>query len=116
MSTETQTAETIAVVFDGPPANESGRFIEVEDSSGASIAAGEWHDRGDGTWELRLGRAQKRTVLGFVVVGRDGGMVTGASYTNREAAQAYADRWSADAEANRVDWDYRVAEIVESQP
>ena len=54
MTTETQTAETIAIVFDGPPANESGRFIEVEDSSGASIAAGDWHDRGDGTWELRI--------------------------------------------------------------
>lgn len=42
------------VVFDGPPGPESGRFIEVESPESASIAVGEWIDRGDGTWALRI--------------------------------------------------------------
>jgi hypothetical protein len=42
------------IIFDGPPAAQSGRFIEVEDDEGRSINAGEWIDRGDGTWVLRL--------------------------------------------------------------
>lgn len=45
------------VVFDGPPSAESGRFVEVEDEQGRSFNAGEWIDRGDGTWALRIGRA-----------------------------------------------------------
>jgi hypothetical protein len=46
---------TIDIVFDGPPSHESGRFIEIEDSrSHKSIKVGEWIDRGDGTWALRL--------------------------------------------------------------
>jgi hypothetical protein len=42
------------VVLDGPPGAESGRFSEVEDPTGASVNAGEWIDRGDGTWALRI--------------------------------------------------------------
>lgn len=42
----------INIVFDGPPANQSGRFIEVEDENGRSISVGTWRDRGDGTWAL----------------------------------------------------------------
>lgn len=42
------------IVFDGPPASESGRFVEVETDDGASVRVGEWIDRGDGTWALRL--------------------------------------------------------------
>lgn len=42
------------VVFDGPPGPESGRFVEVEDDSGKSVRLGEWHQRGDGYWVLRL--------------------------------------------------------------
>ena len=44
----------IDVVFDGPPSHESGRFVEVEDPNGASVSAGEWIDRGNGLWALRL--------------------------------------------------------------
>jgi hypothetical protein len=44
----------IDVVFDGPPGPESGRFVEVEDMQGHSINAGEWIDRGDGLWVLRI--------------------------------------------------------------
>lgn len=46
----------VVLVFDGPPGHQSGRFIEAEDAQGRSIKAGEWRNRGDGTWELRLGR------------------------------------------------------------
>lgn len=31
-------------------------FVEVEDSNGASINVGEWIERGDGYWALRIGR------------------------------------------------------------
>jgi len=44
----------VDVVFDGPPSHESGWFVEVENESGASVKAGEWIDRGDGYWALRL--------------------------------------------------------------
>ncbi len=42
------------IVFDGPPGHESGRFVEVEDSQGRSFKAGDWIERGDGLWALRL--------------------------------------------------------------
>ena len=44
----------INVIFDGPPAPESGRFIEVETDDGVSINAGEWAEKGDGLWALRI--------------------------------------------------------------
>lgn len=44
----------IDIVFDGPPSHESGRFVEVEDQKGYSIARGEWVQRDDGYWVLRL--------------------------------------------------------------
>ena len=42
------------IVFDGPPSMPAPRFIEVEDPDGASVKVGEWVDRGDGTWALRI--------------------------------------------------------------
>lgn len=44
----------IDIVFDGPPSHESGRFVEVENADGKSIKAGEWIERPDGFWALRL--------------------------------------------------------------
>jgi hypothetical protein len=44
----------VDVVFDGPPAHESGRFVEVENADGYSINVGEWIDRGNGLWSLRV--------------------------------------------------------------
>lgn len=44
----------IAVVFDGPPGPESGRFLEVEDADGNSVNAGTWTEREDGTWALEV--------------------------------------------------------------
>lgn len=47
-------ADYIDVVFSGPPSHDSGRFIEVEDSKGRSINAGDWIKRDDDTWVLRI--------------------------------------------------------------
>ena len=44
--------DKLAIVFDGPPAHESGRFVEVE-LNGASVSFGEWQENGD-YWELVL--------------------------------------------------------------
>jgi hypothetical protein len=44
----------IRIVFDGPPAPQSGRFIEVEDAEGKGIGVGSWVERDDGLWELRI--------------------------------------------------------------
>ena len=49
-----QQVEPVDIVFDGPPAPESGRFIEVEDHTGKSIKFGEWVKRDDGYWVLRI--------------------------------------------------------------
>lgn len=51
----------IDIVFDGPPAPESGRFIEVENEAGASIKVGEWIERPDGYWALRIPRPLRST-------------------------------------------------------
>lgn len=44
--------QELRIVFDGPPAPESGRFVECENARGVSISAGEWRRRPDGLWEL----------------------------------------------------------------
>ena len=48
------TTAYLDVVFDGPPGPECGRFIEIEDDKGASVSFGEWVQRKDGYWMLRL--------------------------------------------------------------
>lgn len=57
----TQPSTYIDIVFDGPPARESGRFVKVEDEKGESISlaehpvfVGEWVFRADGYWVLRI--------------------------------------------------------------
>lgn len=47
-------ADAINIVFDGPPAHESGRFVEVELGDGRSVRVGEWRKRDDGLWALRI--------------------------------------------------------------
>jgi hypothetical protein len=59
MSTETPAspgAPYLDIVFDGPPGPESCRFVEVENTHGASVSAGEWLQRLDGYWVLRIHR------------------------------------------------------------
>ena len=46
--------QTIDIVFDGPPSHQSGRFVEVENAEGHSIRVGEWLQRPDSYWVLRL--------------------------------------------------------------
>lgn len=45
-------SDKLAIVFDGPPSHEAGRFVEVE-LNGASVSFGEWQENGD-YWELVL--------------------------------------------------------------
>lgn len=49
-----QTPLEVDIVFDGPPSHEAGRFVEVETMEGRSISVGEWVERPDGYWALRL--------------------------------------------------------------
>lgn len=44
----------IDIVFDGPPEHIAGRFVEVEGPEGQGVRIGEWIDRGDGFWALRI--------------------------------------------------------------
>ena len=44
----------------GRPAPEGNRFIEIEDANGKSIAFGEWIERKDGRWVLRITAADFR--------------------------------------------------------
>lgn len=48
--------DTIDVVFDGGPGAVAGRFVEFEDSASRSIHYGEWVERPDGLWALRIPR------------------------------------------------------------
>lgn len=47
-------SQPINILFDGPPGAESGRFVEVELDDGRSVNAGEWIQRPDGLWALRI--------------------------------------------------------------
>lgn len=49
-----ENTRAVNIVFDGPPSPDAPRFIEVETDDGQSIRAGEWIERSDGTWALRL--------------------------------------------------------------
>ncbi|ALJ19529.1 hypothetical protein [Microbacterium sp. No. 7] len=44
----------VHIVFDGPPAHESGRFVEVETPDGESISLGKWLRRPNGWWALEI--------------------------------------------------------------
>jgi hypothetical protein len=46
--------QAINIIFDGPPGPEAGRFVEVETDDGKSIKIGEWEERSDGLWALRI--------------------------------------------------------------
>jgi hypothetical protein len=44
----------VDIVFDGPPDPEPPGFVEVEDDEGRSIRYGQWIQRDDGEWALRM--------------------------------------------------------------
>src|ERR1035437_9773235 len=50
----TAARQPINIVFDGPPSAVSGRFVEVELDDGSGVNAGEWIERPDGKWALRI--------------------------------------------------------------
>ena len=52
--TPMDTPAAINIIFDGPPGPEGPRFIEVETDDGRSIRVGEWQQRKDGNWGLRI--------------------------------------------------------------
>ena len=54
LSADAAPVEAVHVVFDGPPGHDAGRFVECETPDGRSFNAGEWHERSDGFWELRI--------------------------------------------------------------
>lgn len=90
------TAAFVDVVFDGPPAHESGRFVEVEDPEGRGIKAGEWIDRGNGLWALRIAIRESSLVAALVealeesrdVVDHAGGRFAGELLARIDAALA----------------------------
>lgn len=55
--------QAINILFDGPPSHKSGQFVEVETDDGKSINAGEWIDRGDGYWALRITELPERSTV-----------------------------------------------------
>ena len=46
--------KAINIIFDGPPNHTPGRFVEVELDNGQSIRIGEWIERDDNLWSLRI--------------------------------------------------------------
>jgi hypothetical protein len=46
--------ETLDIVFDGPPGPDGPRLIEVENADRHGVRVGEWVQRDDGLWALRL--------------------------------------------------------------
>jgi len=46
--------QAVNILFDGPPSHKSGRFVEVETDDGKPISVGEWIERKDGLWSLRI--------------------------------------------------------------
>ena len=55
------TTNYVDIVFDGPPEADAGQFVEVEDATGASVKFGEWVEREDGYWVLRIPASQTPT-------------------------------------------------------
>jgi hypothetical protein len=47
-------SQPINIIFDGAPGPVAGRFVEVETDEGRSINVGEWVERLDGLWALRI--------------------------------------------------------------
>lgn len=42
------------LVFDVSPSSPENQFIEAEDDAGKSFNVGEWSERANGTWQLRV--------------------------------------------------------------
>lgn len=53
----------VDIVFDGPADHEAGRFVEVEQADGSGVKLGNWVQRDDGYWALRVTREDVERVL-----------------------------------------------------
>lgn len=71
----------INIIFDGPSAAVSGRFIEVEDDDGKSITVGKWVDRGDGTWALVIPKSRVITTVKELNELSEGSVVRSSAWT-----------------------------------
>ena len=61
--TEAEKRAAINIIFDGPPGPEGGRFVEVETDDGHSIKVGEWIERTDGLWALRIMQSERERAV-----------------------------------------------------
>lgn len=95
------------IVFEGPPSHELARFVEVEDSLGRSINFGEWVEREDGYWVLRI-PANARLIAAAPDTKRDLDELVGAV---RSLRQAIVDRFTDRTEDPFQDADDRKAEL-----
>jgi hypothetical protein len=50
----TPVTSPINIIFDGPPGPDSAKFVEVENDDGVSISIGDWSEREDNLWALRI--------------------------------------------------------------
>lgn len=60
IAADTSKKKFIDIVFDGPPANRSGRFVDVEDPDGRGLSVGKWVERDDGYWVLRIPATEEK--------------------------------------------------------
>ncbi len=49
-----RTWDYIDIVFDGPPAIQMPRLVEVENAEGYSVSIGQWVKKPNGRWALRI--------------------------------------------------------------
>ena len=93
----------IEIVFDGPPGPQPGRFVEVEDGNGNSISIGQWFERPDGNWGLRIGWPSELDTLRSQVetLRAENERLRGLVKWLREGYREMS-RWSADEAAERT--------------
>lgn len=48
----------IDFLFDGPPDQDGGRLVEIDDATGRSVSIRTWFRRPDGCWVLRISPEQ----------------------------------------------------------
>lgn len=91
---------TYHLVFDKFPSPEGSRFIELEDSTGHSISAGEWRERKDGYVELVLPAPLSKD----------------CTQTSVELLQRFADQYRSGAAGAEMDCDaaQALAEAIDS--
>jgi len=73
-----------------------------------------WADDHESAEAVRTAGYSKPRTITYVVVDRDGGLVTDFPGGDKEAAQSFADEWTANCKSVDIDWDYRVAAVTEA--